>query len=252
MGATKETAELVASRIEMKVYDGIPTKTILQLIFRYLKNYHPEIKHQIDLRKAISQLRSQPDFEEFVRLVLREQGYAVTPNQIVRGKCVEHEIDGVARRGDRTLMVEIKHHFNHHTYSGLDSPRIAWATLQDLMAGYPLGLNSENFTGAMIICNTKFSHHAQQYARCNGLVTIGWREPSRHGLERMIEEKRLYPITFLRGVNKKQRLALLSEGIILLKHLVTHDVHKLSKRTKISRTKIRQLINMSEEILLAS
>ncbi len=249
MGAGKEAAELVADRIEKRAYDGIPTKKILQMIFRYLKNYHPKIKHQIDLRKAISLLRPQPDFEQFIRLVLQEQGYSVTPNQIMRGKCVEHEIDGVARKGGETLMVEIKHHYNYHTYTGLDPSRIAWATLEDLTEGYTLGLNSENFTGTMIVCNTKFSQHAKQYAECKGLLNIGWKEPPEHGLERMVEEKKLYPTTLLRGLNKKGRLSLLGEGIMLLKHLVAHDVNTLSKRTDIPRTKIHRLIKESEEIL---
>lgn len=249
MGAGKEAAELVADRIEKRAYDGIPTKKILQMIFRYLKNYHPKIKHQIDLRKAISLLRPQPDFEQFIRLVLQEQGYSVTPNQIMRGKCVEHEIDGVARKGGEILMVEIKHHYNYHTYTGLDPSRIAWATLEDLTEGYTLGLNSENFTGTMIVCNTKFSQHAKQYAECKGLLNIGWKEPPEHGLERMVEEKKLYPTTLLRGLNKKGRLSLLGEGIMLLKHLVAHDVNTLSKRTDIPRTKIHRLIKESEEIL---
>jgi len=249
MGAGKDVAELVAERIEKRAYNGIPTKKILQMIFRYLKNYHPKIKHQIDLRKAISLLLPQPDFEQFVRLVLQEQGYSVTRNQIIRGKCVEHEIDGVARKGGKTLMVEIKHHYNHHTYTGLDPSRIAWATLQDLTEGYTLGLNSENFTGAMIVCNTKFSQHAKQYAECNGLLNIGWREPPEHGLERMVEEKKLHPVTLLRGINKKERLSFLGEGIILIKHLITYDINTLSKRTNIPRTKIHRLIQESEEIL---
>ena len=249
MGAGKEAAELVAEKIEKRAYDGIPTKRILQMIFRYLKRYHPKIRHQIDLRRAISLLRPKPDFELFVRLILQEQGYTVTPNQIIRWRCVEHEIDGVARKGEETFMVEIKHHYNHHTYTGLDPSRIAWATLEDLTEGYMMGLNSEKFTGAMIVCNTKFSQHAKQYGECRGLLNIGWREPPEHGLERMIEENKLYPITFLRGLNEKERTSLLDEGVILLKHLVTQDVDILSKRTKIPRTKLHLLIKKSEEIL---
>lgn len=219
------------------------------MIFRYLKNYHPKIKHQIDLREAISLLRPKPDFEQFIRLILHEQGYKLTSNRIIRGKCVEHEIDGVARKGGETLMVEIKHHYNHHTYTGLDPLRIAWATLQDLTEGYTLDLNSENFTGAIIICNTKFSKHAKQYAECKGLLNIGWKEPPEQGLERMVEENKLYPITILRELNKKERIALLGQEIILLNQLVTHDVNTLSKRTSIPRPKIHRIIKESEEIL---
>lgn len=249
MGVENEAAELVVEKIEGRAYDGIPTKKILRMVFRYLKKFRPKTRHQIDLRRAISLLRPKPDFEQFVRIVLREEGYTMTPNQIVRGKCVEHEIDGVARKGGETFMVEVKHHYNHHKYTGLDPSRIAWATLQDLAEGFAMDLNSEKFTRAMIVCNTKFSQHAKQYGECRGLLNIGWKEPPKHGLERMIEENSLYPITFLRGLNKKERISLLNEGVVLLKHLVAQEVDVLSKKTSIPRTKLRLNIKKSEEIL---
>jgi hypothetical protein len=249
MGAGKEAAELVAEEVERRVYDGVSTEKILQMVFRYLGKYYPRIKHRIDLRRAISLLRSKPDFEKYVRLVLRKQGYRVTPNRIIRGKCVEHELDGVAIKGGETLMLEVKHHYNHHTYTGLDPSRIAWATLEDLNEGYELGLNPEKFTGAMIVCNTKFSQHAKQYSECRGLLNIGWREPPEHGLERMIEEDKLYPITFLRGLNGKERTSLLDEGVILLNHLASQEVESLSRRTDISKSKLKLMIKKSGEIL---
>lgn len=249
MGATKEDAKKIADIIERKIYDGIATKKILQMIFRLLKKYRPAVEHQIDLREAISILRPKPDFERFVHLLLEEHGYEVTPNQIIRGKCVEHEIDGIARKKNETILVEVKHHYNHHTYTGLDVGRIAWATFEDLEEGFEQGLNSVKFTGIMIVCNTKLTEHAKQYAKCRGIMHIGWKAPPEHGLERMIEEKKLYPITLLKKLSKRDKTKLLDEGIIALKQLVDCEVNELSRKTGMRRDKLQTLVRKAKEIL---
>ncbi len=249
MRASREAAEAVADKIERRAYDGIPTKKVLQMIFRYLKSYRPAVGHQIDLRKAISMLRPKPDFERFVQLLLREHGYEVTPNQIVRGKCVEHEIDGVASLGGETFLVEVKHHYRHHTYTGLDVFRQARATFEDLTEGYTLNVNSTNFTKALVVCNTKSSKHASQYAECRGIKHIGWKAPPERGLEQLIEEKRLYPITFLRGLDRGTREKLADSGVLLLKQLVEGNISKIGKRTGIQRKHLVELTEKAKEIL---
>lgn len=249
MRASREAAEAVAEKIESRLYDGIPTKKILQMIFRYLKSYRPAIRHQIDLREAISMLRPKPDFERFVQLLLREHGYEVTPNQIVRGKCVEHEIDAIASLGDKTFLVEVKHHYSHHTYTGLDIFREARATFEDLTEGCSLGLNTINFTKALVVCNTKLSTQATQYAACRDIEHIGWKAPLERGLEQLIEEKRLYPITLLKGLDKGTHEKLANGGVLLLKQLVEGNVNEIEKKTGIQRRLLEELIEKAKEIL---
>jgi len=246
--ASKETAETIADKIESQLYDGIPTKKILQMIYKYLTD-SPVVKHQIDLRKAISLLRPQPDFEQFIRMILEENGYTVSNSQIVQGKCVEHEIDAIAHRGDKTFLVEIKHHRNHHSYSGLDIPRIAQATFEDIADGFELNLNSINFTKALIVCNTKFSEHATQYAKCKGIELIGWKTPPNRGLELMIEEKKLHPITILKRLEKKSFEKLMDNHIFLLKQLIAADVDDLWKKTRIPKIQLEKTTKMAKEIL---
>ncbi|MFX0197781.1 MAG: restriction endonuclease [Candidatus Hodarchaeota archaeon] len=246
--ASRETAETIADKIENQLYDGIPTKKILQLIFKYLTD-SPAVKHQIDLRKAISLLRPQPDFEQFIRMLLEEYGYTVSDSQIVQGKCVEHEIDAIAYRGDDTYFVEIKHHRNHHSYTGLDIPRIAQATFEDIADGFRLNLNSIHFTKALIVCNTKFSEHATQYAKCKGIDLIGWKTPPNHGLELIIDEKKLLPISILKQLDKRSMNKLMDNHIILLKQLIAADVDDLWKKIRIPKLQLKKVIKTAKEIL---
>jgi len=249
MRATKEQAETVASRIESSIYDGIQTKKILQMVFSYLQEFRPEIKHRVDLREAISRLRPKPDFEIFVALLLREYEYSVVGSQLIAGSCVTHEIDAVAIRDSEVIMVEVKHHFQHHTYTGVDIFLEAQATLEDLRDGFTENKHKLNFSKALIVCNTKFSDHALQYARCKGIEFIGWKAPPEFGLEKMIEEKKFYPITLIKSLDPKTEERLADNGILTLKQLLQYDVELLFRKTRIPMEKLKFLARAAREIM---
>jgi hypothetical protein len=249
MNVSKEIAEAIAEKVEKRIYDGIPTRRVLQMVFEYLKRERPTFKHRIDLRRAISLLRPAPDWERFVQMLLGELGYAVTPNQIVRGRCVEHEIDAVARRGDEIVLVEIKHHYKYHTSTGLDACRVIRATFEDITEGFDLGLNSINCTKAMVVCNTKFSNHARRYAKCRGIDHIGWKAPLEHGLDSIIEEKKFHPITLIRILDRKTEAQLGDKGIVLLRQLTENTISELSKKTRIKHDRLEELVQKAQDIL---
>jgi hypothetical protein len=250
MGATSAAAESIAEEIEAKVYDGIETKEILQMIFRQVRKHRPSTKHQIDLRKALSLMNPIPDFELFVQTLLREHGYTVTPNQIIRGRCVEHEVDAIARKDGKTFIVEVKHHFSYHTPTSLDVGRISRAVFEDVTEGFKLGLNNLKVDGSMIVCNTKLSEHAKRYAECRGICHIGWSSPPDHDLQTMIGEKQLYPITYLRRLNRETRKKLVSSGVVMLKQLTEINPRELRKQTGIPKKDVELIIRKSRAILL--
>ena len=252
MGATLPTAELIAEEIETRIYDGIETKKILQMIFKRLRKHKPVIKHQIDLRKALSLLNPAPDFERFIQLLLSEHDYEVTPNQIMRGRCVEHEVDAVVRKNGKTCIVEVKHHFKYHTPTSLDVSRISRAVFEDVTEGYELGLNNLKIDYALIVSNTKLSEHAKRYADCRGIRYIGWSSPPNHDLQTMIEEKKIYPITFLKGLNAVTRNRLASNGVILLKQLTEKTPKELRRQTGISKGKLESIVSKARTILSAN
>jgi hypothetical protein len=249
MGATREIAEKIADRVEVKIYDGVETRQILRMVFRQLRRYRPALKHQIDLRRALSLIKPKPDFERFIQILLEEHGYTVTPNQIVKGKCAEHEVDAIASKNGKTYIVEVKHHFNYHKPTGLDVGRIARAVLEDVTEGFELGLNNLRLDNAMIVCNTKLSEHAKRYVKCRKIHHLGWSSPSELDLQTMIEEKKLYPITCLKGLNIKIQRRFSSAGIILLRQLTTYDLGRLRGDTGLSMDTLRSIIDQARTIL---
>jgi hypothetical protein len=152
-------------------------------------------------------------------------------------------------KNNEVIYVEVKHHFQSHTYTGVSVCLETQAVLEDLIEGYKTGVNRINFNKALIVCNTKFSEHALQYASCKGIDCIGWRTPSEKGLEQMIEEKKFYPITFLKDLDRKTEEKFGDAGIVLLKQLVETDIGELWKKTKIPKDKLENLVKKAKEVL---
>lgn len=244
MKASEDAAEEIADKISRQVYNGITTKQILKMIFRYISEYRPEIKHQINLREAVSLLRPKPDFEQFIALLLKKEGYDVKTNKIVAGKCIEHEIDAIASKGNEKLYVEVKHHYQPHTYTGVGVFLEAQATFEDLIE------SNSNFSKAMVVTNAKLSEHAKRYAECKNIGAIGWRYPEEGGLEVMIENNELYPITLIKGLDAATQIRLADNGFILLEQVAGVDFKKLSRLAKVGKSKAKEIVRKANEILV--
>jgi hypothetical protein len=249
MHVSKKDAEAIADKVEKRLYDGIPTRRILEMVFDYLQRDRPPFKNRIDLRRAISLVRPRPDWERFVQMLLGELGYVVTPNQIVRGRCVEHEIDAVARKDDEIVLVEIKHHYKYHTPTGLDVCRQIRATFEDITEGFDMDLNSINVNKSMVVCNTKFSNHARRYAKCRGIDHIGWKAPPEQGLDQIINEKKFHPVTLIKNLDRTTKEKLGDKGIVLLRQLTEGNISELSKKTGVKSDTLDGLAQKAKEIL---
>lgn len=243
MRLDRSDAEEIADKIESKVYDGVSTKQILKMIFNYTSSYRPQIKHQIDLREAVSMMRPKPDFEQFIGLLLKADGYQVKTNQIISGNCIEHEIDVIAVKNNEKIYVEVKHHYQPHTYTGVDVFLETNSTFEDLIDA------GNNFSKAVVVTNGKISEHAERYASCKNIGAIGWSYPNGMGLAQMIERHRFYPVTLIKGVNPELQAKLGDNGIFLLQQLVKYDANNLVKMTKFGRDKIKEILRKAEAIL---
>ena len=174
MGASRQLAFEVAEKVECRVYEGMPTSKVLQLIFRFMHKEKPGVANLFDLRKGLSLMVPKPEFEVFVRVLLKHQGFEVSPNQILKGRCGEHEVDAIARKEEVTYFVEAKHHLSYHALIGLDESRIARAVLEDVSEGFQMGIADFKIDNAMIVTNARYSEHAVRYGACRGILQIGW------------------------------------------------------------------------------
>ncbi len=241
-GANYKVATEIAEKIEKRLYDGISTRQILNMIFRFMRKHQPGVKYVYDLKKGLSLMGSKPEFELFVQALLANNGFEVEPSRIVRGLCVEHEVDGLARKNGVTFFVEAKHHFSYHAHTGLDESRIARAILEDVTEQHARhgGLKIDR---AMIVTNTRYSTHAIQYGKCRDIMQIGWSFPDDSGLQKIIENRNLYPLSCLRNLKDTLRLRLVNSGIVLIKELIQQDPALLAKKTGLPVQVLREIID---------
>ncbi len=246
-GASQEAAELILNKLRQFVYEGISTKEIYGRVFKLLEKYAYPSAIKFGLKEAI--MRMGPTgfpFETYISQILKQHGYRTRTNAIIRGSCVNHEIDIIveeeSHNGNKRYMVECKYHNASGIYTGLKETLYTYARLLDLKEGSEKGL-CEPFDGAWLITNTKISADALNYGICRDLRLIGWRYPPKKGLEKFIEEKNLYPITILKSIDKKSLQKFSRAGIMLLKDLEGMKLKDLSTKTQITQTKLTKILN---------
>ena len=221
-GVTSREAEEVLAEVESRLFPGIRTSEILRIMHRKLEELESTGGLKRDLRSALGMMRSAPDFEEYVRLLLAAEGYDVRPNTVIRGRCVKHEIDGVLERDGERVYLETKHHRRRHSYTPFHVSLSAKAKFDDIRRGHEEGLNDYDFSRVLIVCNTRMTEHARVYADCVGIDHVGWKAPPERGIDAMITEAGVYPVTMLRSVGRGERDVLSEAGVVTLRQLTEY------------------------------
>ena len=88
-----------------------------------------------------------------------------------------------------------------------------------------------------VVSNTGFSDDAKAYASCVGITLIGWRYPETGGLEKLIEDAGLHPVTCVTSLTKSEKERLVKNDVILCKDVLynpsvldTLNISKVKKR----------------------
>lgn len=251
-GASSELCSMIADHVENKLYDGMPTRDILSIIHRQLRNAGDTISAvRYKLKEAIAKQDPElHEFEFFITRLLKYEGYDTehSPEPKIQGDCIDHEIDVVARKGKMVAIVECKHHYRDHTFTGLDTPMRQWARLDDISCGYNMKRrNSIDATTAWVVTNTKYSFHAVGYSKCKGVKLLGWNYPPRDGLNEMIERHRAYPLTLL-GFTRNEREKLLMNNIFNVLDFLDADT-LLIEKIGIDGSRVLRVKNQIERLI---
>jgi len=241
-GASKELADRVVRDVSSRLYEGIPTRDILEMVLDDLRRFEAvEVASRYDLKNAI--MRMGPAgfaFETFIAEVLTEYGYKASLRRKIQGRCALHEIDIVLEKGEERIMVECKYHNAGGIYTGLKEAMYTYARFLDLREGYEDGL-CERFDGALLATNTRCSDEARRYASCRGLRLLAWRYPRNAGIERLIEKKGLYPVTVIHDLEEKDLTALGKANMMLLRDLASRTPEAISRVTNMPMKKASML-----------
>jgi hypothetical protein len=217
-GADEELINHITEHIKNELHEGITTEQIYSHIFAMLKGKSSHLVARYNLKSAIMELGpSGYPFEQFVGGILKEKGYSVKVGTTVPGECVYHEIDVIAEKEGKRVMIECKFHNSPGTKSKIQTILYTYARFMDVSMHH-------EFQEAWLVTNTKVTSEVIDYAKCKGLTVIAWDYPNESSLRKMIEDSNLHPITAVENLSQARKLELISQGIVFAKDLHTRDI----------------------------
>ncbi len=241
-GASSRSVSEILRHIEEHLEDGITTREIYTHAFDLLHTDAHPIAVKYSLKRAIMELGpSGFPFEDFVAEIFRYKGFTAETGKIVRGFCVEHEIDVVAWNNEKLIMVEAKFHNQLGIKSDLKIALYVKARFDDLhQMTFKYGRERKLDEG-WLVTNTKFTSTAIEYGSCQGgMKMIGWNYPPVGNLHDMILEAKLHPLTCLTSLNGREKKVLLDKGIVLCKTI--RDNIDLLSTIGLTESKIKKVI----------
>ena len=249
-GASEEVAESVAKEVSKKIYDRIPTKEILEITLKILNKNLPTVASRYDLKGSIFRLGPAGySFEQLIGEILKEYGYSTKVHSIINGECVKHEIDVIAvDSSSKTYMIECKYHNVPGIFTGIKDVLYTYARFLDLVEGHKKG-RCQKFDMPWLICNTRFSDETTQYGECRGVKLLGWKYPPDLSLSKMIESKKLYPITMVKSLDKDSQEKMSKAGLILALDLTRKNIDELNRLTRISKKKLTKFIDEAKSLV---
>jgi len=224
-GADEGLIEKIVETMRQHLYEGIPTKKIYRLAFNELKKNTRPVAARYKLKRAIMELGpSGFPFERYVAEILKLQGYSVLVGQLVKGKCVTHEVDVIAELAQSHFMIECKYHNLQGTACDVKIPLYVQARFKDVESAWKAQpTHATKFHQGWVVTNTRFTGDAIQYGTCAGLNLLGWNYPAKGNLKDLIDKSGLYPVTSLTTLSKFEKQQLLQRHIVLCRDLCTDN-----------------------------
>ena len=249
-GADEEAAEEIIERVMKEIEPYAGTGRIYRLVRKYLRRYNHASSLRYSLKKAIFRLGPTGyPFEKYFGEILKNYGNDVKVDTIINGRCVKHEVDVVAV-GDREVsVVECKYHNTTGRTSDVKVAMYVHSRFRDLEPVFKSMYPGRSFSG-WLVTNTRFTSDAVRYAECSGLKIVGWRYPDNGSLEKMIEDKLLYPVTVISGIKKGLIKDLISRNIVLLKDLTEMDTDDIQSMFSLSKGKAVALKEQADSLCL--
>lgn len=236
-GGSGKLARGIINAVKKKYHEGITTGEILEIILTELKDY-PNIRARYDLKRAIMNLGpSGFPFETFFSNLLKDYNYETKVHNFIKGKVITHEVDIIAKdnSSDKSYMIECKYHNESGTSTNLHPALYTYARFLDLN-------EKERPKSPWLVTNTKCSRDAIGYAKGVGLKITSWNFPKSMSLRKLIQKKKLYPITILKSVNYKTKHKLFGANIVIAKNLLKHPIEKLMEKTELSKNEVEKIL----------
>ncbi len=228
-GATEGTATRIRSTIESSMGASAESSDIYRRAFQMLRHDARPAAARYSLRRALFDLGpTGHPFEDFVAELFKKEGWTVEGRRMIPGKCVSHEVDVYATRGNEHLAAELKYHNSPGYKTDVKVALYVKARFDDIWQCKEEDKGVCPVDVGFLITNTKFTSQAIAYANCAGMGLLGWSYPYKGNLYDRIVANGLYPITALTTLKKAEKRLLIDRGIVTCEQMREHrDVLRL-------------------------
>ncbi len=248
-GADQKIIQHVLFETERELFDGISTKAVYKIVFRNLKKLSHHIAGKYHLKKAIMELGPTGfPFEKFIAAIFEVEEYKVVTNQIIEGMCIKHEIDVIAEKDNKYLMIECKFHGNIGNVCDIKDALYVHARFIDIENMLiNKHSNDQKLYQGWLVTNTRLTSDAEQYGKCVKMILLSWNYPQGDSLREKIDRNRLYPITCLTTLSKGEKKILLDKNIVICKTICERPFEL--NEIGLSETRKLKVLEESEMIL---
>ncbi|NND77022.1 MAG: ATPase [Flavobacteriales bacterium] len=242
-GTTRDLANEITDMVSGSIKEGDSTDQIYKNAFQILKKETLSTAANYSLKKAILELGPTGyPFEKFVGALLNYQGFVTQVGVIVKGYCVNHEIDVVAEKNNEHFMIECKFHSEKGRYCSVKIPLYIRSRFLDVERIWRSQKgHSQKFHQGWIFTNTRFSTDAIQFGECMELKMISWDHPANESLKKRIDDSGLHPITCLTGISMKEKKKILDKNIVLCLELKKNS--SVLKEIGLSKDRMHKVLN---------
>ena len=240
-GASINLAKNVASKIQESVFPGITTDKIFKQVRRLLKKGDLKSGLRFNLKEAMRKLGpSGFPFEKYIGDIFTELGFKVLLNQIIYSKCARYEIDFVAQKDRLVYLGECKFRIFPGEKIDLNIALSNYARFLDIEESSYFKRFPGSKAKSILVTNAKFTKQTIRYSENKGVDLLGWKFPRGRGLERIIEEKKFYPITILPSMTNYLMEIFAQQKMMIIEDILKLDIKRFSQKTKIKKDKIKE------------
>lgn len=252
-GASEKLVKEIIGEVTPKLKDGMNTGELYRLVHNTLTKKHSSVAFRYNLRDSLFKLGPAGfKFEKYVASILRAYGYdAKVPEEELPGVCVNHEVDVVAEKDHRRIMIEAKFRNNIKGDVDLKDTMATWSRFLDLVDAGSVG-KGKTFDELWIVTNARFSDRSRQFGICKGIRLIGWKYPKEHSFEQMVDHNLLYPLTILDDLKQNELNSFSDHGLMLCKEIAEEDDVKLQNKLGIPLNRISTIKQMCQEAIASA
>lgn len=247
-GASREEIEHITQNISGWIYNGVTTRQIYNRAYDLLQQKREHLASRYKLKKAIMELGPTGyPFEYFIAKVFETMGFSTLTGQVMNGCCITHEMDVVALKEKEEHLVECKYGQSPGKTVSVQVPLYVRSRVDDIIKKQKQTGGFEEFTfHGWVVTNTRFSADAIDYGKCCGLHLLSWDYPAKKGLKDLIDRNKIYPVTVLASLTRKQKQFLLTQGIVICRQLIMEK--DLIAELNLDNRQYRILMNELKEI----